>query len=46
MARHTIDTLDMLRQKTEGNRTPQETQELDAILHELHLAFVTVESNG
>ncbi|MDZ7619518.1 MAG: DUF1844 domain-containing protein [Patescibacteria group bacterium] len=44
LARHAIDTLDMLREKTEGNRTPAESQELDAILHHLRLAFVEVES--
>ncbi|MFW5693336.1 MAG: DUF1844 domain-containing protein [Thermoguttaceae bacterium] len=46
LARHTIDTLDMLREKTEGNRTPEETRELDTILHELRMAFVTAESNA
>ncbi len=43
-ARHTIGMLEMLREKTEGNRTPDETRELDAILHELRLAFVSAES--
>ncbi len=46
LARHTIDTLDMLREKTEGNRTPEETRELDTILHELRMAFVAAESNS
>jgi hypothetical protein len=40
-AKHAIDVLTMLQQKTEGNRTPQESEELDAVLHELRLAFVT-----
>ena len=44
LARHTIDTIDVLREKTEGNRTPEETQEIDTILHELRLAFITAES--
>jgi len=39
-ARHVIDLLDVLQQKTEGNRTPDETAELEAALHELRLAFV------
>ncbi|MDY0169547.1 MAG: DUF1844 domain-containing protein [Thermoguttaceae bacterium] len=43
LARHTIDTLDMLREKTEGNRTPEETRELETILHQLRLAFVAAE---
>ncbi len=44
LARHTIDMLDMLREKTEGNRTLEETKEIDTILHELRLAFVTADS--
>jgi len=43
LARHTIDTLAMLQQKTEGNRTPEETQALENMLHELRLAFVQVQ---
>jgi hypothetical protein len=41
-AKHTIDLLSMLQQKTEGNRTPQESDELDAALHELRLTYVGV----
>lgn len=43
LARHTIDLLAMLQQKTEGNRTPEETEALDGMLHELRLAFVQVQ---
>lgn len=39
-AKHAIDTLDMLYAKTEGNRTPEESQEMDRMLHELRLAYV------
>ncbi len=39
-AKHAIDMLAMLQQKTEGNRTPEESEELDSVLHELRLAFV------
>ncbi len=39
-AQHAIDTLDMLRQKTEGNRTAEESAALDHILHEVRMAFV------
>lgn len=39
-AKHAIDTLDILQQKTEGNRTPDESEELEAMLHQLRLAFV------
>ena len=41
-ARHAIDLLAMLQEKTEGNRTPDETAGLDAAIHELRLTFVTV----
>jgi Domain of unknown function (DUF1844) len=42
-AKHSIDLLAVLQQKTEGNRTPQETGELEAVLHELRMAYVTVQ---
>jgi hypothetical protein len=42
-ATHGIDTLQMLRDKTEGNRTPDETTELDRMLHELRLAYVEIQ---
>lgn len=41
-AKHAVDTLEMLREKTEGNRTPEETKEFDRMLHELRLAFIEV----
>jgi hypothetical protein len=40
--KHAIDMLMMLQQKTEGNRTPEESDDLEAALHELRLTFVTV----
>jgi hypothetical protein len=40
-ARHAIDLLGMLAEKTEGNRTPEETEELKSALHQLRLAFVS-----
>jgi hypothetical protein len=39
-ARHLIDTLDMLKRKTRGNLTPEETNLLDGILYELRVKFV------
>ena len=42
-AKHAIDLLTVLQQKTEGNRTPQETGELEATLHELRMAYITVQ---
>jgi hypothetical protein len=42
-AKHSIDLLTVLQQKTEGNRTPQESSELEAVLHELRMANITVQ---
>lgn len=39
-ARHAIDVIEMLRRKTEGNRTAEETELLDDVLHKLRLAYV------
>lgn len=43
-ARHAIDTLEILYEKTEGRRTPQETEALDSMLHELRLAYLSAGS--
>ena len=40
MARHTIDTIAMLQQKTKGNLDIEEKQLIDNVLTELRLAFV------
>jgi len=42
-AKHAIDVLQILHEKTEGNRTPEETEELNNVLHELRLAYVGVQ---
>jgi Domain of unknown function (DUF1844) len=39
-ARHMIDTLTMLEEKTHGNRTPEEINLFSRLLHEVRLAFV------
>jgi hypothetical protein len=39
-ARHFISLFEMLKDKTEGRRTPEEDQILQGILYELRLAFV------
>lgn len=39
-AQHIIDTLAMLREKTQGNLTADEARLLDSILHDLRLKFV------
>jgi hypothetical protein len=41
-AKYAIDLLAVLQQKTEGNRTQDESDDLEAALHELRLSFVAV----
>jgi len=43
LARHTIDTIGMLKEKTEGNRTDDESKLLDGLLQQLRLAYVKLE---
>jgi hypothetical protein len=40
MARHTIDTIAMLKEKTSGNLNNEEQQLIDNVLTDLRLAFV------
>ena len=40
-AKHAIDLLTMLEEKTQGNRTPEESSELELALHELRLVYVS-----
>lgn len=39
-AKYAIDILAMLQAKTQGNRTPEESAELDEVLHQLRMAYV------
>ena len=39
-ARHTIDTLEMLRDKSQGNLDEEETKLLDGLLYELRMRYV------
>ena len=41
-----VDLLILLREKTEGNRTPEETQILDEILYDLQLRYVAATKRG
>ena len=41
-ARHLIDTLAVLEDKTRNNLAPGEAQMLDAVLHKLRMAFVAI----
>lgn len=40
LAKQTIDILDLIRQKTQGNLTPEEAELLRELLYNLRLAFV------
>jgi len=42
-AKHFIDTIAMLEEKTEGNRTDEESNLLRHLLHELRMAYVAVQ---
>ncbi len=42
LAKHCIDTLGMLEEKTKGNLTTEETGMLSEILHQLRMLFVSV----
>jgi len=42
MARQNIDLLELLRDKTQGNRTKQEDELLEQLLAEIRLCFVEV----
>jgi hypothetical protein len=46
LARHSIDTLEMLRAKTEGNRTEEETKLFEDLLYQLRLTFVAAEQEA
>jgi hypothetical protein len=42
-ARRTIDMLEILQTKTQGNLTANESQLLEEVLYELHMSYVTVQ---
>jgi hypothetical protein len=44
MAKHLVDTLGMLEEKTKGNLTPDEQRLLDTALHETRMRYVNVAS--
>ena len=43
-AKHFIDLLGILQEKTKGNLTPEEDQGLEKLLHELRMGFVAVQN--
>lgn len=40
LAKHTIDTIELLRLKTEGNRTTEEDEVFEQLLYQLRMAYV------
>jgi hypothetical protein len=40
LAKHFIDMLELLQQKTEGNRTPEESDDFESMLYQLRMAYV------
>jgi hypothetical protein len=46
VARHHIDTLNILQEKTQGNLTTDESVMLSNVLHELRMVYVAVQSQG
>ena len=45
-ARHAIDSLEVLLEKTQGNRSGEESEAMDTMLHELRMAYVSVVQSG
>ena len=43
VARQTIDTIEMLRDKTRGNLDDEEAKLLESLLYELHVRFVEID---
>jgi hypothetical protein len=41
-AKHFVDTIAMLQEKTKGNCTDEESQMIESVLHELRMAYVAV----
>lgn len=41
--RHLVDTVALLEEKTRGNRTDEESQTLENLLHELRMIFVAAQ---
>lgn len=45
-AKHLVDMIAMLQEKTSGNRTDEESQMFDTLLHELHMAYLAVQQRS
>lgn len=45
LAKHTIDTIELLRLKTEGNRTTEEDEVFEQLLYQLRMAYVEADTH-
>lgn len=43
-AKHLIDTVQLLFEKTAGNRTDEESKMLENVIHELHMLFIAAQN--
>ncbi len=41
-AKHFIDTVALILEKTQGNRTQEETEMIEEVLHQLRMGYVAV----
>lgn len=39
-AKHLIDTVELINEKTKGNQTEEETKFIDGLMHELHMFYI------
>jgi hypothetical protein len=46
LAKHAIDTLVILEQKTKGNLTADETAMLEAVLHQMRMAYLEAQTKA
>ena len=46
LAKHMIDTLGVLEEKTKGNLTPEEDQMLTSTLHQLRMAYLSIQQDA
>ena len=45
MAKHNIDILELMHEKTRGNRSPEEDQLLNHLLFQVRMSYVNAERN-
>jgi hypothetical protein len=42
-AKHLVDTVELLQEKTQGNRTEEESKTIEGVLHELRMLYVAAQ---